>query len=197
VVEFAMDYLHPADTAVSGYATLGVDGGDGAMHAGDRGAVLGVMTSLDRNLNERGYSSYLEHSPATDDSFSPNPAAPEWDFRMVYEAWVSVDAFGAAGFGDAFITHIHASPAKNGRDDVPVTPDPCPPDWGCPDPDGCEDDYCTDPDGCDRNPPPDLPEDPEDPYDPNDPNDPIECEYDEDCPAQEFCEEGRCAPYIG
>ena len=129
VLEFALDYLSAATTASSGYANLGVAGGDGKMLTGSAGAIVATMTSLDRNLNERGLSSYTADSPATDSSYTPNAAAPTWDYRVVYEAWVRQDAFGAAGFGSASLTFVHASPSKS-QPTVTVTPNPCPPGWG-------------------------------------------------------------------
>ena len=69
----------------------------------------------------------MEDSPATDASFSANGAAPEWDFRVIYEVWVSQDAFGSAGFGSALIESVHASPSKTGDNTETVAPAPCPP----------------------------------------------------------------------
>jgi Cys-rich repeat protein len=193
--QFKIDYLSPDPAAPSGYSSLGVDGSDGMMMVGDRAAVLATRTSMDRNFNERGYGSYLEHSPVTDEVYTPDPAAPDWDFRYVFEAWVAVDAFGAAGFGDVSVSHIHASPAKTAEDTVIVEPDPCPPGWDpdCNDPDGCEgepnppgDPDCNDPDGCDG-----------DPNDPGNQDPPAECVTDTDCPTGEFCNEGICSPNIG
>lgn len=194
-VQFKLDYLSPDGGVTSGYASLGVDAGDGSLIAGDRAVILATSTSMDRNFNERGYGDYLEHSPVTDESYTPDPAAPDWDFRYVYEAWIAVDAFGAAGFGDATVEYIHASPAKSAEDTIIVEPDPCPPGWDpdCNDPDGCEgepnppeDPDCNDPDGCDG-----------DPNDPGNQDPPAECVEDTDCPTGEFCNEGICSPNIG
>jgi hypothetical protein len=109
---------------------LGVRGGDGAMETGDAAWIVEWNTSISRNLNERGYASYTVDSPATDANYTPNPQAPEWDFRVVYEAWVDVAAFGNSGFGGATIEYVHASPAKGGDDTLYVKPGdcPCPPD---------------------------------------------------------------------
>ena len=63
--------------------------------------IVDFNTSISRNFNERGYGTYTVDSPATDADYTPNAAAPDWDFRVVYEAWIDVDAFGASGFGDA------------------------------------------------------------------------------------------------
>lgn len=195
-VQFKLDYLSPDSSAPSGYASLGVVAGDGSMIAGDPASVVGFQTAMDRNFNERGYGDYISTSPMTDDIYTPDPAAPDWDFFYVYEAWVDLDAFGSAGLGDVTIEHLHASPSKTGTDTVVVEPDPCPPDWDpdCLDPDGCDgepnppgDPDCTDPDGCDGEPNPDDPGN-------NDP--PAECVDDTDCPTGEFCNEGSCYPII-
>jgi hypothetical protein len=47
----------------------------------------------------------------------------------VYELWVDAEAFGDSGFGEASIESVHASPSKLGENTVPVTPEPCPPEW--------------------------------------------------------------------
>ena len=140
-LQFKIDYLTADATAVSGFASLGVDGGDGAVVAGSREHIVATATSLEKNLNERGYSDYIEHSPITDESYAPNPDAPEWDYRMVYEAWIDLEAFGAAGFSGAFIDFVHASPSKGSSDTIEVTPDDCPPGWDpkCEDPAECAD----------------------------------------------------------
>jgi hypothetical protein len=143
VLQFKLDYVSADPSAASGFGSLGVAGGDGAVSVGNPAWILDHSTSIDKNLNERGYASYLVDSPATDADYTPNPAAPEWDYRMVYEAWVDVGAFGAAGFGGARIEYVHASPAKGGSDTIEVEPGKCPPP------------LCTDPDGCGVSPPPD------------------------------------------
>jgi hypothetical protein len=158
VLDIAIDYISDDPSRPSGYGSLGVVGGDGAVHEGSASAVARAVTSLDRNLNERGHRTFTVSSPATDEKFSPNPAAPTWDYRMVYEVWVRRSAFGAAGFDRVWLDHVHASPAK-GADTRIVEPRPCPPGWGdCMNPDGC---YpgdggggggggtCDNPDGCD------------------------------------------------
>lgn len=151
---FRSDYISESDGAASGYATLGVLGGDGKMITGDASSVLAASTSLDRNLNERGYGAFVVDSPITDDAWSPSPEAPDWDFRVVYEVWVASAAVGEQP--EVSLESIHASPSKADDNTVVVEPRPCPDDWGCQDPDGCgdgagEDDgrgECQDPDGC-------------------------------------------------
>jgi hypothetical protein len=107
------------------------------MTLGDASSVLDAITSLDRNLNERGLTSYLVDSPATDEQYTPNPAAPEWDFRVVYEAWVKAEIFGGAEPDAPWLEYVHASPAKSSEDTLIVEEGECPPDWECTDPDGC------------------------------------------------------------
>jgi hypothetical protein len=142
VMQFKLDYISVDPSRPSGYGCLGVSGGEGAMILGDAADVVRWMSSEDLNLNERGYASYTTESPATDASFSPNPATPEWDYRVVYEAWIDIDAFGQAGFGGATIEYVHASPSKADSNTVEVKPGDCP---------------CNDPDGCHDNPPPPPP----------------------------------------
>jgi hypothetical protein len=124
VLDFNLDYISPDPTKPCGYGCLGVDGGEGNMISGDRAAILGWTSSLDRNLNERGYC-LTQDSPATDASCTPNPAAPDWDFRVVYEVWVALSAFPNS-FGSAYMSFVHASPSKLPDKTVPVQPGPCP-----------------------------------------------------------------------
>lgn len=131
VMDFKLDYISEDPSAPCGYRTLGVEGGEGKMLVGDASAVLGVATSIDRNLNGCGYC-YTVDSPATDEEYTPNPDAPDWDYRVVYEVWLDLAAFGAAGFGQAYITNVHASPSKLQSNTVEVEGDPCPPEWDTP-----------------------------------------------------------------
>lgn len=147
-MQFKMDYITEDPTALSGYSALGVTGGEGEISIGNADDILDASTSFDRNLNERGYSSYLIDSPATDADYTPNVDAPGWDYRVVYDVWVDLAAFGDAGFSGAFIEYVHASPAKADGNTVETVPGDCPPSW-----DPCRDDkpdtYCND-----TNPPP-------------------------------------------
>jgi hypothetical protein len=145
ILQFKIDYVSADPTASSGYATLGVKGGDGSVSLGNPAWIVDTSTSIDRNLNERGYGSYLVDSPATDANYTPNASAPNWDYRVVYEAWVNVSAFGQAGFGGAQIEYVHASPAKGGNDTIEVKEGKCPPP------------FCSNPDGCGNSPPPQKP----------------------------------------
>jgi hypothetical protein len=139
VMHFNADYLSADRSADSGYASLGVSGGDGKMMLGDPADVVAISTSLERDLNACGMPSYTVDSPATDADYTPNAKAPDWDYRVVYDVWVRAAAFGDAGFGSALVDYVHASPSKADGPSVDVTPRDCPPDWPP---------YCTEPGGC-------------------------------------------------
>ncbi len=128
-LHFKMDYISKSATAPSGYACLGVTGGEGRMILGDASSVVRTSTSLDKNLNDRGYGSFIVDSPATSASYAPSASAPAWDYRVIYEAWIKNDAFGAAGFGSVQLAFVHASPSKLGTNTLPVSKGTCPPDW--------------------------------------------------------------------
>ena len=102
--------------------------------------MLAAATSLDRNLNGCGYCKNAActpsgdctiDSPATDEKYTPNPGTPNWDYRQVYEVWIDMAAFSGLGFGQAYITYMHSSPAKS-NDTITVEPSPCPPEWDKP-----------------------------------------------------------------
>jgi hypothetical protein len=108
------------------------------MLVGDASTILASATSIDRNLNGCGYCKSAAcggdctiDSPATDAKYTPNAAAPNWDYRVVYEVWVSAAAFAGKGFGGASISFVHASPSKASTNTVTVVPRPCGGD-GCP-----------------------------------------------------------------
>ncbi|HET9956242.1 MAG TPA: hypothetical protein VFQ61_17160, partial [Polyangiaceae bacterium] len=131
VMDFKLDYITGASSTKCGYTNLGISGGEGKIITGNASAVVGATSSLDRNLNGCGYC-LTEDSPATDASYTPNSQYPNWDFRVVYEVWVDLDAFGSAGFGQAYIESVHASPSKLDNNTVTVEPGPCPPSWDSP-----------------------------------------------------------------
>jgi hypothetical protein len=128
-LDFKLDYISADATTPSGYRSLGVTGGDGRMLTGNASAVMQWSSSMDKNLNDRGYGSYVVDSPATDAKYTPNAATPDWDYRVVYEAWVKLSAFGSAGFGSAKLSFIHASPSKLPTNTVYVVEHDCPHDW--------------------------------------------------------------------
>jgi hypothetical protein len=137
------------------------------MILGDRAAILGYGSSLDQNINERGYCGYLTDSPATDAACTPNPAAPDWDFRVVYDVWIAVSAFTPEPFGSAYMSFVHASPSKASTNTVEIEPAECP---------------CTeiDPNDCTEPPPGGG-----------------DCTSNTDCGTEEFCtDDGHCVPIV-
>jgi hypothetical protein len=126
-MQFKVDYISESSDVSVGYACLGVTGGEGKMIVGQPEWILGATSSLDRNLNGCGLTDYLVDSPATDAAYTPNPEAPAWDYRVVYEVWVAEEPFGVDGFGEALIEYVHASPSKADGDTLIVVPGPCPP----------------------------------------------------------------------
>jgi hypothetical protein len=131
-LHFRIDYLTATDSFTSGFASLGTSGGEGRLELGDSAFILAATTSLDRNINACGLTGFEESSPATDESYTPNASAPEWDYRVSYEIWVATEAFGDAGFGSALIENVHASPSKADGDTADVVPAPCPADPATP-----------------------------------------------------------------
>ena len=127
-MRFRIDYLSASGAVASGFASLGVSGGEGQLISGDPAHVLASTTSLDRNLNACGLGSFTEDSPETDALYTPNPGASDWDYRVSYEIWIATAAFGTSGFGSALIDNVHASPSKAPGDTVTVLPAPCPAD---------------------------------------------------------------------
>jgi hypothetical protein len=127
VLSFDEDYCSADANAPSGYACLGVSGGDGGMLVGSAQDIVYYSSSLARDLNACGYGSYTTDSPATDASYTPNPAAPNWDFRVVYDVWVLKSALPTGW--TVSIPYVHASPSKLAST-YTVTAAPCPP-LGC------------------------------------------------------------------
>jgi hypothetical protein len=192
VLQFKLDYVSADPTQPSGFGSLGVSGGEGAVSLGNPAWVVDASSSIDRNLNERGHAGYLVDSPATDANYTANPAAPDWDYRVVYEVWIDVAALGSAGFGGASIESVHASPAKGGSNTIEVKEGKCPP--------------CNNPDGCGGTPPadagcvpgPDLPCDgTPPPPPPRDagcvPGPDLPCDGDQPKPPPK-CDGGKCGP---
>jgi len=177
IMTLTMDYLSEDLSQPSGYGTLCVSGGgsDGEVAPPEMAQyILKCQSSLSENLNERGYSQYSgddknnpPDSPPTTDLCTPSPEAPEWDYHVSYSVWIDAEAFGASGYGEAYITEVHASPSKEKEATILVEPSPC-----------C---WPIDPGDCsDSQPPP--------------PDDAVPCTDDLDCPG-EFCGvEGFCRP---
>jgi hypothetical protein len=123
----ALDYISQSSSAPSGYASLGVSGGEGQVLTGQESDVLGAQTSLSVNLNANGPDYVLlKDSPETDLNYTPNPKYPKWIFDVWYEAWVKWSAFGSTGPGKVYITGLHASPNKTAEKKPSVVQVPCP-----------------------------------------------------------------------
>lgn len=121
-MEFKIDYI-----TVDGntYRSLGVTGGEGKMILGSATDVVGALSSLGENFNKFGYS-LTTNSPTTDADYTPNSTYPNWIYDVWYEVTVKLSAFGAGGFGQPYITGIHASPSKTGSNTEIVIPGSCP-----------------------------------------------------------------------
>jgi hypothetical protein len=124
-LEFKMDYFSATSTSPTGYKTLGVTGGDGAMLVGSATDIVNVKTSLSENFNTYGYV-LTNSSPATDNSYTPNPSYPNWMYDVWYEVTVKLSAFGTSGFKNPSISGLHASPSKTGVESESVSPISCP-----------------------------------------------------------------------
>lgn len=187
-----LDLLSESSGAASGYASLGATDGDGEMIAGSESDVLGTGSSLDDNLNARGYV-LLEDSPATNAAYDANDLYPDWNFYVEYRLSLALSAFGPSGFGRAHMEMVHASPSKLGQNTVTVIEE------GCPDPGGeddpfvpCENATCLDGpgeggggEGGDGAPDPGG----EGKAPPS--NDPDACSSNADCGSGELCSSGR------
>ncbi len=110
-----IDYLGASSDYPSGYGTLGVTGGDGAVYVGNAADVKGVGTSLTDNLLKPMFQSgYTVDSP-------PEPNA-DWEYRMIYRITLDGALFAANGFGEVTVVAVHNSPYKT----FDITyPDPC------------------------------------------------------------------------
>ncbi len=141
VFDFYMDYITRKTGTPSGYASLGVAGGEGGVNAGQASWLMDWDTSLAASLNRTGYCAggscvvggvdLLLNSPPTsppNTSYNVSPMYSQWNFTNSYTVKVSRSAFGANGFGSVVINDVHNSPPKKGRNQV--FPDPCEPCGG-------------------------------------------------------------------
>jgi hypothetical protein len=127
VLSFNLDYCSSDANAPSGFACLGVSGGDGGMLVGSASDIVYYNSSLARDLDACGYGSYTTNSPATDANYTPNPATPNWDYRVVYDVWVLKSDLPSGW--TVSIPYVHASPSKLAST-YTVSSGPCPP-LGC------------------------------------------------------------------
>lgn len=153
-----IDLISATQNVSSGYACLGVTGGDGTVYKGSASDIISFGSSLCDNINYYGYSD-LVNSPTTDSTYAPNPEYPYFQFYTAYRITFKPEIFGESGFGEVRMTSVHASPAKTSSDTIEVTEKPGPEK-------GSKDDPFRF-----YNPPSD-PGDPTDPGDPGDPTDP-------------------------
>jgi hypothetical protein len=118
VMDFDLDYIGVQRDSISGYASLGIDGGDGDLRSGQAAWLLNFNTSLTRNLNQFGYGSYKINSPETvnDTSYTVvNSPDENWIFEMIYEVTIAKAAFGTSGFvglSSIQVPDLHNSPSK-------------------------------------------------------------------------------------
>jgi hypothetical protein len=144
-MSYTLDYISQSSTAPSGYASLGVTGGDGGVGGsggkkggGGSGSVADVVkwgSSLDYNLNILGFKTFLTDSPATTPAHNPdgsidyskpyaNPAnAPGWVYNIEYEFEIAASAFGPSGFGSVTVPFAHDSPSKFGQNTIIAVPE--------------------------------------------------------------------------
>jgi len=134
-LSFNVDYLSANASAPSGYASLGVSGGDGGMLVGTAAGIT-ATTSLDRNLNgvnipglfnaahvqQFGSVNVLVNSPPTDANHvtyvNSDPTLAGWDFHDTYFVTVSAAKLASIGFSAATwrvepnASQLHNSPPK-------------------------------------------------------------------------------------
>jgi hypothetical protein len=124
VLDFFMDYISASTAFISGYGSLGPNGGDGSWVSGDHTKLLSYTTSLSENFNVAGFASgYFINSPTETSPNSSVSTPAAWDYDNSYTVVVSKSAFGTAGFGEVTIPALHNSPAKLGTGGI--TPTPC------------------------------------------------------------------------
>lgn len=134
-LSFNVDYLTANAAAPSGYASLGVSGGDGKMLVGTADGIT-ATTSLANNLNninipglfdashtqQFGSVNVLINSPPTDAAHTTyvisDPTLAGWDFHDTYYVDISPAKLASIGFDPATwkvepnLDQLHNSPAK-------------------------------------------------------------------------------------
>jgi hypothetical protein len=141
VMNFYFDYISAKSGTPSGYDTLGVTGGEGAISVGSAAWVMSdSTTSFAVDLNRLGYFSggvcnvtggtnLLVDSPPTTGPLSyvfANPAdfPNGWDFNDTYYVHISAAAFGGndPSLYTVTVPSVHNSPAKVCQPDLPPAP---------------------------------------------------------------------------
>jgi len=140
VLDFKLDYIDAKSGTPSGYASLGVSGGEGKVNVGSAAHIQQWGSSLAYSLNATGYcaggncnlagTDLKVNSPATDEFYTANPTYPNWIYDVIYEVKIDKAAFGAAGFGSLEVPYIHASPSKLGTNTIYAEPGVCPGEIG-------------------------------------------------------------------
>ena len=134
-LSFNVDYISAVSSAPSGYASLGVTGGDGKMLVGTADGIS-ATTSLANNLNninipglfnaahvqQFGSVNLLINSPPTDPQHLTynisDPTLTGWDFHDTYYVTVSAAKLASIGFDPSTwkvmpnASQLHNSPAK-------------------------------------------------------------------------------------
>jgi len=127
VFSFAMDYISKMSKKgkPKTYDSLGVLGGDGRVLVGDSASLLEWGTSLDYNINEKGYALFVD-SPATDANYTPNLSYPDWEFAVIFEGRVDGAVFPTSGQYGVSIDGFHFSPHKykGYNSELLLTPEP-------------------------------------------------------------------------
>lgn len=144
---YTLDYISQSKTTPSGYASLGVTGGDGSVaknnaKGGQNGGgqvadVLAWGTSLAYNLNILGHKSFTTDSPATtprhlnadgtidySQGYNDPASAPGWRYEIAYEIEIAASAFGPSGFSGVTVPFAHDSPSKFGENQIITVPEP-------------------------------------------------------------------------
>jgi hypothetical protein len=149
VLSFNLDYITASTSASSGFASLGVNGGDGGIAGfgiaglgksgtgiGNAASILQWGTSLGYNLNTLGFKTFTTDSPATtpvhlnpdgtidySQGYTDPANAHGWVFNIEYEVEIAASAFGPSGFGSVTTPAAHDSPSKFGQNTIVVVPE--------------------------------------------------------------------------
>ena len=131
-LKFKIDYISKAPTSLypSGFGSLGVSGGDGAMLIGNPASIVAFSTSLTENLNKHPFVDNVAEFTVNSPSPADTALFSQWEVRDIYSVVVDKGAFDASGFGSVSINEVHNSPSKTKS--KCKTPTLCPPTTPCP-----------------------------------------------------------------